>query len=776
MLTSCCVRLTAELRGILQGVGFRPAMARMVKEAGLTGWVRNQSGTVRLVLDGSCEAVEEFIGSLAGKLPPRARLEETRVISRTAIERHEVAPVFKILASSFQGAARVSIPADLAMCSDCRADVFNRSSRFYRYPFTTCTNCGPRYTVVEAMPYDRERTALKEFPLCGECMAEYSDALNRRFHAESIACPVCGPQLFWADESGSRKEVADPLSEARCELARGSTVAVRGLGGYLLVADATNRDALKKLRKRKKRPAKPFAVMARNLEVLRKHCIVSDAERELLCSPSAPIVVLDTLKSSTLPLDILAPELGNLGVMLPTTPLHALLAEQLDEDPVASFDFLVMTSGNRGGEPVCISNTEAFSRLSGIADFYLGHNRTINLRNDDSLAVVDRGDVQLWRRARGYAPESITTGKSSGKTVLAMGAELKNTICLAFDNQAVLSPHIGNLETPEALDGLQQVVNSFPGYFGRTPEVIAVDLHPDMHSTRMGRAIGKELGIPVVEVQHHHAHALSVMCEHGIEEAIAVVFDGTGLGTDGAIWGGELLHVYPGGWKRLGTLSPSPLLGGDAAVKRPAKQLAARFWQMGLPVDRMWRSRFGVSEYELSLWKTQFEKKLNSFDTHAAGRVFDAFSAGLSISPAQVSYEGQAAIWLESAAERGCREPEPNISVEVRSRNGLFVVDLSAMFTALHSAFPSEDQAGSWAMAFHRAMVKAAVAMVDNAGSSLNSLPVVLSGGVMMNRLFVSMLVERLQKNGKTVFTHRLVPPNDGGISLGQVCASRGDY
>jgi hydrogenase maturation protein HypF len=435
----------------------------MVKEAGLTGWVRNQSGTVRLVLDGSSEAVEEFIGSLAGKLPPRARLEETRVVSRMAIEKHEVAPVFEILASSFHGAARVSIPADLAMCSDCRADVFNRSSRFYRYPFTTCTNCGPRYTVVEAMPYDRERTALKEFPLCSECMAEYTDALNRRFHAESIACPVCGPQLFWADGSGSRKEVADPLLEARRELARGSIVAVRGLGGYLLVADAAGRDAIEKLRKRKNRPAKPFAVMVRNLDVLRKHCIVSEAERELLCSPSAPIVILNTLKNSTLPLDLLAPELGTLGVMLPTTPLHALLAEQLDEDPTGSFDFLLMTSGNRGGEPVCISNAEAFERLSGIADFFLGHNRTINLRNDDSLAVVNREEVQLWRRARGYAPDSICIGGNSGRTVLAMGAELKNTVCLAFDNQAVLSPHIGNLETPEAHDGQQQVINSFPG-------------------------------------------------------------------------------------------------------------------------------------------------------------------------------------------------------------------------------------------------------------------------------------------------------------------------
>ncbi len=739
--------------------------------AKLTGWVRNQSGTVRLVIDGSLEAVDSFVKSLPEELPPKARLEGVQVVSRIVIQKTDVAPLFRILESSAGDSMRISIPADLAMCKDCRSEVFNPDSRFYKYPFTTCTNCGPRYTVVESMPYDRERTALKEFPLCEECNSEYTDPLDRRFHAESIACPVCGPELTLSDSNGNIVPVSDPLKETRKAISLGNIVAIRGLGGFLLTADAQNLTALKKLRERKNRPAKPFAVMARNLAVLEKNCFVSDTERELLCSSEAPIVVLKTKPESTLPFDLLAPGLSNLGVMLPTTPLHALLAEKISDDPTHSFDFLVMTSGNRSGEPICITNTEAYSRLAGIADSFLCHNRGINLRNDDSLAVVNDGDVQLWRRARGYAPESIKLNKPLRRTVLAMGAELKNTICLGFGNEAVLSPHIGNLETPEALDGLEQVVTRFPGYFNKKPEAIAVDPHPDMHSSRMGRKLASKLDVPVIEVQHHYAHGMSVMAEHNIEEAIALVFDGTGLGPDGTIWGGEMLHIHKDGWRRLGTLAPSELLGGDAAVKRPALQLITRFWQQGLEVDERWRKRLGVSEYELSIWRMQYEKKLNTFTTHAAGRVFDSFSVGLGISPERVSYEGQAAIWLEDFALRCPEGLLPELGYATCDKDGLFVVDLSPLFLSLYRQIPGREEACFWAVAFHNTMVKAAIDFVEFALSGTPDLPVVLSGGVMMNRFFVSRLVSELKKRKIEVYTHSLVPPNDGGISLGQVYA-----
>ena len=771
MLTDSFIRLTVDLTGILQGVGFRPTIARIMASAGLTGWVRNQSGTVRLVIDGQVTDVESFLKNLPGELPPKARLEGVLVVSRAAILKNEIAPVFEILKSYAADSMRISIPADLAMCKDCRDEVFNPDSRYYRYPFTTCTNCGPRYTVVESMPYDRERTALKEFPLCENCLSEYTSPLDRRFHAESIACPVCGPELLWTDAAGNPIPVEDPLTEARLAISQGKILAVRGLGGFLLVADASNRKVLSRLRHVKNRPAKPFAVMSRTLNIIQEHCSVSDTEGKLLCSSESPIVVLRTLADCDLPLDLLAPGLSNLGVMLPTTPLHALLAEKTGNDPTDSFDFLLMTSGNRSGEPICLTNQEAFHRLEGIADFFLCHNRGINLRNDDSLAVVDGGHVQLWRRGRGYAPESIKLKHSLERTVLAMGAELKNTICLGFNNEAVLSPHIGNLETPEALDGLDQVVHNFPVYFSKTPELIAVDPHPDMHSSRLGRDLAQKIGIPVVEVQHHYAHAMSVMCEHGLEEAIALVFDGTGLGTDGTIWGGELLHVNKEGWNRLGTLAPAELLGGDAAVHRPARQLVARFWQQGLEIDDRWRRRLAVSEYELALWKMQYEKQLNSFTSHAAGRVFDAFSAGLAISPEKVSYEGQAAIWLEDYALCSRSENLLQLDFKTSDSSGLFVVDLAPMFLSLYREFPKKNEASEWASAFHHAMVNASMSMIESARLKTSGLPVVLSGGVMMNRYFASRLVGELIKREIEVYTHSLVPPNDGGISLGQVYA-----
>ncbi len=726
-----------------------------------------------MVLDGPAGAVDGFIQRLEGELPPKARLDELRIISRVPIDRRSAAEEFRILHSSSDGTMRISIPADLAVCPDCMGEVFHRESRFYRYPFTTCTNCGPRYTVVEAMPYDRERTALKSFPLCDTCLGEYTDPLNRRFHAESIACPACGPGLFWTGPKGERIPVEDPLAEARRAIQAGLVVAVRGLGGFLLAADAFNRRALEGLRNAKHRPHKPFAVMGRNMEVIERECIVSPRERELLASSEAPIVVLRTGADTSLPVDLLAPGLGNLGVMLPTTPLHALLTVPTGDDTVPPFDFLLMTSGNRGGEPICTENEEAFHRLGGIADHFLCHDRGINLRNDDSLAVVNGSDVQIWRRARGYAPGSISLGSPFKRTVLAMGAGLKNTVCLGFDHDAVLSPHIGDLETPEALDGLELVARKFPGYFGRIPELIAVDLHPDMQSSRLGRKLAGELGVPVVEVQHHHAHALSAMCEHRLEEAIAIVFDGTGLGTDGTIWGGELLHVDGNGWERLGTFAPSELIGGDAAVLRPALQLIARFFRMGLEIDGEWASRLGVEQNELDIWRTQWERGLNTFTTHSVGRVFDAFSAGLGTSPARITYEGQAAILLEAEAMKAQGGDLRGDHIELLVKDGLLTVDTAPLFRSLHRERPGKGEMPRWAARFHRAMMEAAIEMALFALDTKGALPVVLSGGVMMNRYLATGLAGRLREKGIDVHPQRLVPPNDGGISLGQAYGTR---
>ncbi len=764
------VRLTADLKGILQGVGFRPTMAKRVAEARLTGWVRNQAGTVRLVLEGPKAVVDDFIDNVEGKLPLQARLESVSVLSRDEIPPQDASKRFEILESAAGDLMRISIPADLAMCPDCRHEVLDPASRYHRYPFTTCTNCGPRYTVVDGMPYDREKTALKAFPLCEDCRREYTDPLDRRFHAESIACPRCGPSLSVVDKGGDSVKCEDPIGKTREVLASGGIVAVRGLGGYLLTADATLEAPLEELRKRKHRPAKPFAVMARNLSVLEGQCRVGPLQKRLLTSASSPIVVLDLEPTCTLPTELLAPGTGTLGVMLPTTPLHMLLAEP--EGPSdAPLDFLLMTSGNRGGEPICVDNEEALERLSGIADLFLCHDRGINLRNDDSLCAVVDEAPQLWRRARGYAPESLRMSRTLERVTLAMGAELKNAIGLGFDDEAILSPHIGDLETPEALDGLEEVLSRFPEYFQKRPERVVMDLHPDMRCTRIGRTLAQKLDAEVLVVQHHHAHAASVMCEHGLEEALALVFDGTGLGTDGNIWGSELLHVTPGGFSRLGTIAAAPLLGGDAAVREPVRQLAARFFSQGLAFTGPWMTRLGVTDEEAQLWSLQHDKKLGTHMSHGAGRLFDAVSVALGVSPSRITYEGQAAITLEGAARRADKAATLEGGYEVRVEDGMLQLDFAPLFAWLHGACPAPGQAPGLALAFHHLLVRGALDMARHGAKKTGPLPVVLSGGVMMNRVFAQGAAKALRNEGFAVFLHRQVPPNDGGIALGQLFA-----
>lgn len=762
------VRVTSDLRGTLQGVGFRPTLRRLVAEAGLGGWVQNRSGTVRLSLTGPRTAIDRFFDELPARLPPRARLDEMGPPTVEHLSPDASLGSFEIRESEGDGDFRVSIPADLAMCPACRADVQNRGSRYFGYPFTTCTDCGPRYTVVEAMPYDRERTALKAFPLCEACHAEYTDPHSRRFHAESIACPACGPRLWLADDAGQPRG-GDPLRTSRAALAEGRIVAVRGLGGFLLALNAYDEEALVRLRARKHRPHQPFAVMARDLDVARKLCEVPEAAAELLTSPQAPIVILSPRPEAEehLPMEALSPDTATLGVMLPTTPLHMLLFEPLPGDPTPPFELLIMTSGNRRGEPICTANEEAFQRLDGIADLFLCHDRDIHLRNDDSLAAVVEGAPQVWRRARGFAPDKVRLIHPVARTVLAMGAELKNTIALAWDREVVLSPHIGDLETPEALDGLEQVVARFPKYFRRPPEAVAVDLHPDMHATRLGRRVANELGVPVVEVQHHHAHAAAAMAEHGLTKALGLVFDGTGLGSDGTIWGAELLHVEPHGFERLATFAPVPLPGGDTAVRRPGRQVVARWLAAGLEPESSWARLLGLGPEELEVLRLQCARGLNAPPTHAAGRLFDAYAAWLGVAPAEVSWEAQAPVRLEALAGAG-RAGTVEVPFVVRHTDGLMEVDWSPTFTAAAEGRPPENRRADHAAAFHVAVADAAAAMAQHGRDQTGADDVVLSGGVWMNRRLTSLACARLEKQGFRVYVHRSVPPNDGGLALGQ--------
>ena len=761
-----------DLAGVVQGVGLRPTVYLLAEKAGLCGWVQNRTGVVRLRLEGDAQVIEAFMRRLPQALPPNARLDTVSEIESDVLPEGEGAADFKILPSVLSGRPTVVIPADLAICEDCRTEIQDPHNRRYGYPFTTCTRCGPRYTVVESMPYDRERTTLSAFPLCPACRAEYENPRDRRFHAESTACPQCGPHLTLVDMQGSTM-VGDPLRIARQALAQGRAVGVRGIGGFLLAANAFDREALQKLRERKRRPHKPFAVMAADVAAVRRFCAVPPEAEAVLTSPEAPIVILDVLpevvRDARLPLDLLTPDAPTLGVMLPTSPLHLFLLAPLAGDPVPAFELLVMTSGNRGGEPICLTNAEALERLGGIADLLLCHDREINLRADDSIAVIQNGAPQLWRRARGYAPNALLLAHPLRRCVLAMGAELKNAVAVGFEDRVVVSPHVGDLETPEALDGLERVALSLPLFLERNAEAVAVDLHPDMHATMLGRRIAAERGLPVVEVQHHYAHAAAALAEHGVESGLALVMDGTGLGTDGNVWGAELFAVDPSsGYRRLATFAPVPLPGGDAAVRRPARQVVARWVAAGIELTDERLRRLGVTPEEGAVWRQQCLRKLNAPLTHAAGRVFDAFSALLGIAPETVTYEGQSAIRLEAAARRSARRDVPRLPFSQAEKDGMLVIDWSESFALLADVRLTAGRESDWAYGEHSSIADASIAMVDYGLSKVKNCPVALSGGVFMNRILTDLVVQRLSSQGVRVLLHRQIPPNDGCIALGQ--------
>jgi hydrogenase maturation protein HypF len=520
--------------------------------------------------------------------------------------------------------------------------------------------------------------------------------------------------------------------------------------------------------------------MARDLDVLRRYCRVPETAAELMSGPEGPIVICDLLNAGdkhrdSLPTDGLSPDTATLGAMLPTSPLHELLFRPLSGDETPPFDLLVMTSGNRGGEPICITNQQALERLGGIADFVLSHDREINLRNDDSVCVVTEpdGGPQVWRRARGYAPGAVRLKTPLDRCVLAVGADLKNTVSVGFEDRVVLSPHVGDLETPEALDFLEETAERLPAFLGRRPEVIATDLHPDLRSTRFGAELARRLGLDHVHVQHHHAHAAACLAEHGVNDALALAFDGTGWGTDGNIWGAERLFVTPEGFERLGTFCPVPLPGGDSATIDPRRQLVSRWVDAGVELTPARLNAASVSDEEARVWTAQCEKSVNAPLTHAAGRLFDAFSCGLGLALGRITYEAQAAVRLETCARTygGSGDiPELPFAAEVNAA-GLMMIDWADTFRLAAEGMRGGSRP-RWAMAFHHAVARAALEMAEYGRKRTGRRKVALTGGVFMNRLLVGLLEPLLGENGFEVLTHRTVPPNDGGISLGQAVAA----
>jgi hydrogenase maturation protein HypF len=745
-------RLRICINGIVQGVGFRPFVYRLAIEHGLGGFVGNASGGVLIEVEGEgLDALPAFCRSLKAEIPPLAHITE--------FSSEEIPPVgetaFSIRSSQHNSLAHTLISPDMGVCGDCLRELFDPKDRRFRYPFINCTNCGPRYTIVHGIPYDRPFTSMKAFPLCQECEGEYHDPANRRFHAQPNACHACGPSLSLHRGNGEKVATSDPVNAVVSFLTEGKIVALRGLGGFHLAVDAHNEDAVMELRRRKGRAEKPFALMAPDIESVKKFCHLSLQEEEALLHPSRPIVLLRARRGNSVAPSV-APGHRDLGFMLPSAPLHYLIAKN-------HFSALVMTSGNFSEEPLAIGNEEAVKRLQPLADFLLLHNREILQRCDDSILRFVAGKKRMVRRSRGYVPSPILLPSPAAMPILACGGELKNCVALARKNTVFLSQHIGDLDNPAAFSFFGQSILHLEKILEITPKIIAHDLHPEYLSTKW--ALSRDL--PKIGVQHHHAHLASVMAENGVEKrCIGIILDGTGYGTDGTLWGGEVLIGDWRGFHRFAWLEAVPLPGGAAAIKQPWRMATGylysaygrEFLNFNLP---FLRKRSGE---EVTVLLQMMERKLNSPLSSSCGRLFDAVSSLLNIRQ-EVSYEAQAAMELESAVEesfRGDYGEMPDKSFEGGPLPGI------SLFRAVVEDMRRREPTGRIAARFHQALegmfLNAARAARDVSG--INT--VGLSGGVFQNVYLFTWLLERLQEEGFTVLTHKQVPCNDGGLALGQ--------
>jgi len=758
MVLTRVVRLARiSVRGVVQGVGFRPFVYRLAQEHNLKGWVRNTSGNVEIEVEGDAESLENFLSNLEAQAPPMARIEKVEATFYPPKGYTQ----FKIGESQSQEGEYQLVSPDIATCEDCQRELFSPTDRRFRYPFTNCTNCGPRFTIIEDIPYDRSKTTMRQFEMCPECQQEYDNPSDRRFHAQPNACPKCGPSLELVDSNGNPIEADDVIKAASTLLKAGKILAIRGLGGFQLACDATNEAAINLLRTRKRRPAKPLAVMAGNLEDIENHCFISPEERKLLQSPECPIVLLRWKHNSSSISPAVAPNLKYIGVMLPYTPLHHIL---LRETGIP----LVMTSGNLSEEPIAKDNDEALSRLRGIADYFLLHNRDIYARYDDSVYMVE-GVPQAIRRARGYAPYPIFL-PFKAKPILACGAELKNTFCLTKDEHAFLSQHIGDMENEETLDHFENTIELYKKLFRIEPEIVAYDMHPEYLSTKYALKVSEEQGLKSIPVQHHHAHIVSCLVENRVEEpVIGVAFDGTGYGTDGTIWGGEFLLADWHSFKRVGHLEYVPLLGGAAAINKPYRMalsylhtlLGEDFSVEGLPISR-------VNSAELDIIKQQLKRRINSPLTSSAGRLFDAVSALAGVR-GEIDYEAQAAIELEMLAPDELGEfEEKSYPFSIIKDQGIKVVKLKELILTIVDDVKNQVPTPIISLKFHNTMAQIIAEMCKTIARESGIDKVALSGGVFQNRLLQKLAVSALHKDGFTVLTHHLVPCNDGGISLGQ--------
>jgi len=731
-------------------VGFRPYVYGLARRHDLKGWVNNSSEGVHIDVEGERKKIEQFTRELQRQAPPRARIESLWFEDLNPAG----FPSFEIWQSVEEAGKYQLISPDIATCVACQSEIFDPQDRRYRYPFTNCTNCGPRFTIIEDIPYDRGHTTMAKFRMCPQCQREYETPADRRFHAQPNACPLCGPKLKLWDGEGRAVRVKDPISSAIRLLRRGEIVAVKGLGGFLLACDAENPGVVEKLRLRKGRPDKPLAIMLRDLSAVEGHCLITEKEEHLLLSPESPIVLLRWKNGSSIA-PAVAPRQRYLGVLLPYTPLHHLL---LRESGMA----LVMTSGNLSEEPIAKDNEEARVRLHGIADAFLIHDRDIFVQYDDSVTAVLNNHPTILRRARGYAPFPIRLPYSL-KPILACGAELKNTFCLTRDQYAFLSQHIGDMENLETLNHFQRTIELYRKLFRIQPEIVAYDLHPEYLSTKYARALpGKKIG-----VQHHFAHLISCLAENGERgPVIGLTLDGLGYGSDGNFWGGEFLLGDYGSFERKAHLEYVPMPGGTAAIQNP--------WRMALSYVYVFLGKEGVMKHlplfaqnreeKIRLILQQIDQRINSPLTSSCGRLFDGVSALLGLCPS-ISYEGQAAVELEMIADL---EERGTYDFFREERAGKEIVRLKPLIEGILKDLERGVEHSRISGKFHNTLVKMGVAICQKIRVQGGPKKVALTGGVFQNRLLSERMKAALEKAGFEVLVHRLVPCNDGGLALGQ--------
>ena len=785
----CEITKMIRVYGIVQGVGFRPTVSRHAMARGIRGSVSNNGPYVEIFAQGRQQDVDGFIGDIENRPPKRAAILKLLV---EPVEEPEEFTQFDIIESE-KTKGEIFVSPDIAICDECKEEMFDPKNRRYLHPFINCTCCGPRLTILDSLPYDRERTSMKEFPMCPSCADEYHNPDTRRYDAQPVCCNDCGPEVYLI---GREERGREAITYTRKTIASGGIVAIKGIGGFHLCCNATSEEAVQRLRKLKRRPVKPFAVMAQDLETVKEVCQVSEEQEKILTGHQKPILLLDKLinqpnkqETEGKLCESIAPGNPKVGVMLPYAPVQLLLFHY--DDGIEMPKLLVMTSGNTSGAPICRDDHEAVEELSYLCDCILSHDRKIRIRADDSVMDFYKGEPYMIRRSRGYAPLPFMVSTPWKGQVIAAGGELKNTFCIGVDNRFYPSPYVGDLEDLRTEKALKETIGRLETLLEVQPEVVVCDLHPKYNST----VVAQELGLPVLKVQHHYAHILSCMAENDCEEkVIGVSFDGTGYGTDGTIWGGEILIADHQGFTRLGRFQPFVQVGGDVSAKEGWRIAVSLIWQNTGDLEKTLDTvqKLGLcTEQEAKVLVTMAQRKLNAVTSTSAGRLFDGVSAILGIRRAS-TFEGEASTALEFAAEawRAQEIQKKNVDIRVKSlkmwmtekkdipenpgtsasstEERKFVLNTGDIVAHLVQEKLAGEDSGKLAYEFHRALAEQILAACEAAEQETGIKKVALSGGVFQNRLLLELVDDGLAERGFEVLKHSLIPPNDGGIALGQ--------